>query len=84
MRLMKQESRYYAECHTDSDGYENDNTYIFPSEEELQKFLGMRDDYENHHYYSGIDIYGEEKSLGYYESVECVYSKTEYNMKYED
>lgn len=51
MKLVQQKEKFYVVCHTEDCGYESKDTYVFPSMEEVEKFLGMRNDYENHLYY---------------------------------
>ena len=65
-------------------GYESEDTYVFPSMEEVEKFLGMRNDYENHIYYQGEDIYGTKRSIGYSEFIDVIYSRTDYEVDWRD
>lgn len=83
MKLIKEEEKLYVVCHTDDFGYHSENTYIFPSMDEVEKFLGMKNDYENHIYYSGTDIYGRERSLGCNEFPDVIYSKTDYEINWD-
>ena len=80
MKLVKSEERVYVECQTSGDGYESNEIYIFSSMEEVKKFLGLCDDYEKNIYPKGVDIYGQEHSIGYYEHAEKIYAKTEYEI----
>lgn len=52
--------------------------------EEVEKFLGMKNDYVNHVYYHGTDRYGTERSLGCNEFPEAIYSRTEYEIDWSD
>lgn len=80
MKLIQEKEKFYVVCHTSDCGYESDNTYTFPSKEEVEKFLGMKNDYDNHIYYQGKDIYGTMRSIGSCEFVEAIYSRTDYEV----
>ena len=80
MKLIQQKEKFYVVCHTSDCGYESEDTYIFPSMEEVEKFLGIRNDYENHIYYEGEDIYGAKHSIGYSEFVDVIYLRTDYEI----
>lgn len=82
MKLIQEKEKFYVVCHTSDCGYESSDTYIFPSMEEVEKFLGMKNDYKNHIYYEGEDIYGVKHSLGYSEIVDTIYSKIDYTIDY--
>lgn len=81
MKLIQEEQeKFIVECHTDDCGYESNDRYVFPSKEELENFLGINNDYENHVYKSGVDIFGQERSLGSNEYPNYIYSKIEYRV----
>lgn len=80
MKLIKEDEKFYIDCHTDNCGYHSEDTYVFPSMDEIEKFLGMKNDYENHIYYNGTDIYGQKRSLGCNEFVDAIYSRTDFNI----
>lgn len=80
MKLIPEKEVFIAECHTSDCGYESDDHYAFPSKEELENFLGVNNDYENHIYKRGIDIFDRERSLGSNEYPNYIYSKIEYRV----
>lgn len=80
MKLVKEKEKIYINCHTDDCGYYSEDTYVFPSMDEVEKFLGMKNDYENNIYYNGMDIYGQKRSLGCNEFADVIYSKTDYEI----
>lgn len=48
---------------------------------EKEKFyIGMKNDYENHIYCNGTDIYGQKRSLGCNEISNIVYSRIDYEI----
>lgn len=55
------EEKFYVVCHTDDCGYHSEDTYVFLSMDEVEKFLGIKNDYDNHIYYNGTDIYGQKR-----------------------
>jgi len=83
MKLNKSRERFYVECHTDDFGYTSDDCYTFDSEEQLENFLGIHNDYENHVYKEGTDIFGRSRSLGCSECPNNIYSKTEYEIEWD-
>lgn len=83
MKLIQDKEKFYVVCHTSDCGYESNDTYTFPTIEEVEKFLGIKDDYENHVYYQGEDIFGTKHSLGSCEFVDAIYSRTDYEIKWE-
>lgn len=84
MKLIKEQEVFYVVCSTDDFGYKSNDTYEFLSMEEVEKFLGMKDDYENHIYHQGIDRYGIERSRGCNEFPDAIYSRTEYEIDWGD
>ncbi len=60
----------------------SNDTYTFPTIEEVEKFLGIKNDYKNHVYYEGEDIFGTKHSLGSCEFVDEIYSRTDYEIKW--
>lgn len=83
MKLVKEEEKFYVVCHTDDCGYNSEDTYVFPSMDEVEKFFGIKNDYENHIYYNGTDIYGQKRSLGCNEFPVIIYSRTDYEINWE-
>ncbi len=83
MKLVASEERFIVECHTDDFGYKSNDCYVFGSKEELENFLGINDDCENHIYKRGTDISGRDWKIGCNEFPDCVYSKTEYEIDWE-
>lgn len=84
IKLIKGKEKFYVVCHTSNGEYEDYDTYTFPSIEEVEKFLGMRNDYENHIYYDGEDICGINRSIGSHEFVDTIYSKIDYEIDWRD
>lgn len=83
MKLIKEQTVFRVSCHTDDCGYTSSDTYSFPSEEEVKKFLGIYDNYDKHQYYRGIDIFGQKRKNASYEFVDSVKEETEYRIQYE-
>lgn len=83
MKLIKKQEVFYLECSTNDFGYKSNDTYEFLSMEEVKKFLGMKNDYDNHIYPHGVDGYGVERSLGCNEFPDVIYSRTDYEIKWE-
>lgn len=84
MKLIEEQEVFYVECSTNDFGYKSDDTYEFLSMEEVEKFLGMRNDHKNHIYYYGIGRYGVERSLGCNEFPRAIYSCAEYEIDWGD
>ena len=84
MKLIKEQEIFYVACSTNDFGFKFDDTYEFLSMEEVEKFLGMKNDYKNQVYYHGVDRYGVERSLGCNEFPEAIYSCTEYEIDWSD
>ena len=84
MKLIKEQEIFYVACSTNDFGFKFDDTYEFLSMEEVEKFLGMKNDYKNHVYYHGVDRYGVERSLGCNEFPKAIYSRTEYEIDWSD
>lgn len=62
MRLIKKKEKFYIACHTAVCGYYGEDTYVFPLMDEVEKFLGIKNDYEKEIYYNGIDINGRKRT----------------------
>jgi len=73
---------FRVSCHTDDCGYTSNDTYSFPSKEEVEKFLGIYDDFE-HEYFNGIDIFGQKRKIGSCEFVDSIKEETEYQIDWE-
>lgn len=48
MKLIREQEVFYVVCSTNDFGHKSDDTYEFLSMEEVEKFLGMKNDYVNH------------------------------------
>jgi hypothetical protein len=47
MKLIKEQEIFYVACSTNDFGFKFDDTYEFLSMEEVEKFLGMKNDYSS-------------------------------------
>lgn len=83
MKLINEQEVFYVVCSTNDFGYKSNDTYEFLSMEEVEKFLGMKDNYSKNIYHCGIDRYGTERSLGCNEFPDVIYSRTDYGIKWE-
>ena len=83
MKLIKEQTVFRVLCHTDDCGYTSSDIYSFPSLIEVEKFLGIYDDYEKHDYYDGTDIWGQERRIVSYEFVDSIKEETEYQIDWE-
>lgn len=78
MKLIQKQTLFYVVCHEEDLEYYKEETYVFPSMEEVEKFLGAKNDYKKNIFCKGTDVYGKERSIEYNEIPDSIYSQTGY------